>query len=92
MALLQKEDILRGLSKIRSTKALADEIGLEDVGSALSLVETFYPASRIPAKVRFGVEEIMERIAARRSRVQPENGTSPSGDGRANRNPFSPTG
>lgn len=42
MALLQKEDILRGLSKIRSTKALADEIGLEDVGSALSLVETFY--------------------------------------------------
>ncbi len=81
-----------GSHDISDIEILADEIGLEDVGSALSLVEAFYPASRIPAKVRFGVEEIMERIAARRSRAQPESGTSPSGDDRANGNRFSPTG
>lgn len=52
--------------------ALADLADVRDVESALSLVEAFYPASRIPPKVRFGVEEIMERVAARRELEQAE--------------------
>ena len=51
---------------IADIDALSDLAGIQDVGQALALVEAFYPAARIPAKVRFGVEEIMERVAARR--------------------------
>jgi hypothetical protein len=46
---------------------LAEEAGIRDTKSALELIEAFYPASRIPAKVAFGVEEIMERIAQRKA-------------------------
>jgi hypothetical protein len=57
---------LEGSHDISDIMALADVAGIKDVETALSLVEAFYPASRIPPKVRFGVEEIMERVAARR--------------------------
>lgn len=53
--------------------ALSDLAGIRDVEAALSLVEAFYPAARIPPKVRFGVEEIMERVAARRDRERAES-------------------
>lgn len=58
---------LEGSHDISDIEALADVAGIADVETALSLVEAFYPASRIPPKVRFGVEEIMERVAARRA-------------------------
>jgi len=48
--------------------ALADEAEIQNVQDALSLVESFYPSSRIPPKVRFGVEEIMENVNKRRVR------------------------
>lgn len=42
--------------------ALARIIGLESVEEALDLVEGFYPKRLIPPKVRFGLEELMERV------------------------------
>ncbi|MDR3087337.1 MAG: nucleotidyltransferase [Azoarcus sp.] len=42
---------------------LAGEAGIRDAESALKLIEAFYPASRIPARVAFGVAEIMGRMA-----------------------------
>jgi len=57
---------LEGSHDISDIVALADAADIGDVETALSLVEAFYPASRIPPKVRFGVEEIMERVAARK--------------------------
>lgn len=45
-------------------EALAKIIGINDVSKALELVESFYPRRLIPAKVKFVMEEIMERIAA----------------------------
>lgn len=56
-----------GSHDISDIEALADLAGIQDAESALSLVEGFYPAARIPPKVRFGVEEIMERVLARRA-------------------------
>jgi len=58
---------LDGSHDISDIEALADLAGIADAQAALALVEEFYPAARIPPKVRFGVEEIMERIAARRA-------------------------
>jgi len=66
-----------GSHDISDIEWLADEIGLRDAETALALVEAFYPPARIPAKVRFGVEEIMERIAARRAAAEPEPGPAP---------------
>lgn len=60
---------LEGSHDISDIEALADEAGIEDAQTALSLVEAFYPASRIPPKVRFGVEEIMERVMVRRAQA-----------------------
>jgi hypothetical protein len=57
---------LEGSHDISDIEALADAADIADVETALSLVEAFYPASRVPPKVRFGVEEIMERVAARK--------------------------
>jgi hypothetical protein len=54
-----------GSHDISDIEALALNIGISSSTQALELVESFYPAARVPAKVRFGVEEIMERIAAR---------------------------
>jgi hypothetical protein len=56
-----------GSHDISDIEALAAIAGIADAESALSLVEAFYPAARIPPKVRFGVEEIMERLAARKA-------------------------
>lgn len=55
-----------GSHDISDIDALADEAGISDAQAALALVEAFYPSARIPPKVRFGVEEIMERVVARR--------------------------
>lgn len=57
-----RADGLDGSHDISDIKALATKIGFKSVAEALSLVEEFYPSSRIPPKVRFGVEEIMERL------------------------------
>jgi hypothetical protein len=54
---------LDGSHDIADIQFLAKEIGIQNTEVALSLIEMFYPRSRIPAKVAFGVEEIMERIA-----------------------------
>ena len=48
---------------------LVEEAGIRDTESALKLIEAFYPASRIPARVAFGVEEIMERCQRFRDRT-----------------------
>jgi hypothetical protein len=48
------------IADIEAPAAICQLRGAED---ALRLVEAFYPAARVPAKVRFGVEEIMERVA-----------------------------
>jgi hypothetical protein len=58
---------LDGSHDISDIEALADLANIADAADALSLVEAFYPASRIPPKVRFGVEEIMQRVATRRA-------------------------
>ncbi len=55
-----------GSHDISDIEALADAAAIKDVDAALALVEAFYPPARIPAKVRFGVEEIMERVMLRR--------------------------
>lgn len=57
---------------IADIDALSDLAGIQDVEQALALVEAFYPAARIPPKVRFGVEEIMEKVAARRDLEEAE--------------------
>lgn len=55
-----------GSHDISDIEALADIANIADVDAALTLVEAFYPAAIIPAKVRFGVEEIMARVVQRR--------------------------
>ncbi len=62
-----------GSHDISDIEALADIAGIKDAVSALTLVEAFYPSSRIPPKVRFGLEEIMERVALRRSQIEEAN-------------------
>lgn len=56
-----------GSHDMSDIEALADEAGIKDAAAALALVEAFYPSARIPPKVRFGVEEIMEKVVARRA-------------------------
>ncbi len=46
---------------------LAKETGIRDAKAALALIENFYPRGRIPAKVQFGIEEIMERLQSART-------------------------
>lgn len=57
---------IEGSHDISDIENLAEVAGIEDVPAALAIVEAFYPSSQVPAKVRFGVEEIMERVIARR--------------------------
>lgn len=57
---------IEGARDVADIEALADKAGIADAAAALSLVESFYPSAHIPPKVRFGVEEIMERVNARR--------------------------
>jgi hypothetical protein len=59
---------IEGSRDIADIEALADKIEVAGTDAALTLVEKFYPASRIPPKVRFGVEEIMERVLAKRKK------------------------
>ncbi|MDP2370010.1 hypothetical protein [Rhodoferax sp.] len=61
---------IEGSHDISDIEALAEAAGIGDAASALALVEAFYPASRIPPRVRFGVEEIMERMALRRAQAR----------------------
>ena len=58
-----------GSHDISDIELLADVAGITDAEAALRIVEQFYPAARIPAKVEFGVLEIMERVAARRAKT-----------------------
>jgi hypothetical protein len=51
-----------GSHDISDIEFLADKLGVKTPDEAFSIIEGFYPASRIPPKVRFGVEEIMERL------------------------------
>jgi hypothetical protein len=53
-----------GSHDISDIKALAVAAGIKTAEEALALVASFYPASRIPPKVLFGVEEIMQQLAA----------------------------
>lgn len=55
-----------GSHDISDIEALAHAAGIPDAAAALDLVESFYPRKMIPPKVRFGIEEIMERVAATR--------------------------
>jgi Nucleotidyltransferase of unknown function (DUF6036) len=57
---------LDGSHDISDIEALADIAGIADAREALTIVESFYPSARVPPKVRFGVEEIMERVNSRR--------------------------
>lgn len=59
---------IAGSHDISDIEALAEVAEIADANAALALVEAFYPPARIPAKVRFGIEEIMERVIARRMR------------------------
>lgn len=62
-----RPDGIEGSHDISDIELLADAALIQDAAHALSLIEQFYPASRIPPKVSFGVEEIMQRVIARRS-------------------------
>lgn len=53
-----------GSHDISDIIGLAKIIGVASPEEAIALVESFYPTSRIPPKVKFGVEEIMDRIQA----------------------------
>lgn len=57
---------IEGSHDISDIELLADAARIEDAAQALSLIEQFYPASRTPPRVRFGVDQIMQRIVARR--------------------------
>lgn len=58
---------LDGSHDISDIEALAHAAGIPDAATALDLVESFYPRRIVPPKVRFGIEEIMERVAATRA-------------------------
>lgn len=61
-----------GASDRSDIQTLLGLISLKDTEDALSLVEKFYPRNQIPAKVRFGIEEIMEEFLAHRRGPAPE--------------------
>jgi hypothetical protein len=60
-----------GSHDISDIQMLADVAAIKDAAEAIDLVESFYPAARIPAKVRFGIEEIMDRVTERRRTHRP---------------------
>ena len=57
---------VEGSHDISDIEALARRIGIDTAEGAFALIEQFYAHGRIPPKVTFGIEEIMERIAASR--------------------------
>ncbi len=50
-----------GSHDVSDIEFLANKLGIKTPEEAFSIIEGFYPASRIPAKVQFGVEEIIKR-------------------------------
>jgi len=62
LSVLSKEEILLGLTKLAEIRQLADLLRLTKAEEVLHLIEAFYPHSRIPPKVQFGIQEIMEEI------------------------------
>ena len=68
--LAMRPDGIEGSHDISDIEFLADHAQIPDAEAAMQLVETFYPANRIPAKVRFGIEEIMERINVARAKTK----------------------
>lgn len=65
--LAMRLDGIDGAHDVSDIEALADIVGVANTEEALELVEAFYPREQIPAKTRFGLEEIMERVQARRT-------------------------
>ncbi len=57
-----RPDGIDGSHDVSDIEFLARTIGLDTPDEAFSIIEGFYPASEIPAKVRFRVEEIMDRL------------------------------
>jgi hypothetical protein len=57
---------MEGSHDISDIESLAAIAHIADAKAALELVEAFYPDREIPPKVRFGVEEIMERVKRKR--------------------------
>lgn len=55
-----------GSHDVSDIEALTIAADIRDARAALDIVEAFYPDRGIPPRVRFGVEEIMERVAAAR--------------------------
>jgi len=51
-------------SDIEDIKVLVRKLGLTTATEVLDIVSYYYPEREIPAKTQFGVEEIMERLAA----------------------------
>ena len=51
-----------GSHDVSDIELLANKLGVKTLDEAFSIIEGFYPASRIPAKERFEVEEIMIRL------------------------------
>lgn len=69
---------VEGSHDISDIEALAVAAGIKTAKEALALVEAFYPASRIPAKVQFGVQEIMERLQNRQAASPPPSAATGS--------------
>ena len=76
-ASITRKDVVAAFQKATSAPVLHLEVNAMDVDVAgvkmhfnriaLDIVEEFYPKRAIPAKVRFGIEEIMERVQAKRA-------------------------
>ena len=49
-----------GADDIGDLKLLARALGIGSVGDALTLVERYYPAARVPPRTRFGLEELFD--------------------------------
>jgi len=71
---------IEGSSDISDIIGLAHICSIQTNEQAFGLVESFYPAKQIPAKVRFGLEEIMEKISPKASSGmgEPSPATPPS--------------
>lgn len=55
-----RPDGIDGSHDISDIRALASKLELRTADDALKIVESFYPSNRIPPKVIFGIEEIVE--------------------------------
>jgi hypothetical protein len=67
-----------GAHDLADIEFLADAAGIKSTDAALELVASFYPAARIPAKVAFGVQEIMERMAEKQRVQNPDPDGKPA--------------